>query len=105
MRDFINLVEQAQLTLGDLVEVRTNFEDADFWLIRRGSEKEVGRPVKEYDKERFGIKVVRTEVLDANYLYYVMMHLHAQGVWKQIATGTTRLVSIKTKDVLSIPIG
>ena len=36
------------MKLGYLCEIKTNFPEADFWLIRKGSKKEVGKPTKEY---------------------------------------------------------
>ena len=80
-------------------------QDADFWLVRKGSDKTVGKPVKEFDPSRIGIKVVKTDVLDPNYLYYAMMNLHNQGHFARIANGTTNLVNITVNDIANIPIG
>ena len=79
--------------------------DADFWLIRKGSDKTVGKPVKEFDPSRIGVKVVRTDVLDPKYLYYVMMNLHNQGMFARLANGTTNLVNITVNDIANIPLG
>jgi hypothetical protein len=54
----------------------------------------VGKPVKEFDPSRIGIKVVKTDILDPNYLYYAMMNLHNQGHFARLANGTTNLVNI-----------
>lgn len=80
-------------------------QDADFWLVRKGSDKTVGKPVKEFDPSRIGVKVVRTDVLDPKYLYYVMMNLHNQGQFARIANGTTNLVNITVADIANIPLG
>ena len=80
-------------------------QDADFWLVRKGSDKTVGKPVKEFDPSRIGVKVVRTDVLDPKYLYYVMMNLHNQGHFARLANGTTNLVNITVNDIANIPIG
>ena len=79
--------------------------DADFWLIRKGSDKTVGKPVKEFDPSRIGVKVVRTDVLDPKYLYYVMMNLHNQGHFARLSNGTTNLVNIRVEDIANIPLG
>jgi pyrimidine deaminase RibD-like protein len=79
--------------------------DADFWLIRKGSDKTVGTPVKEFEPSRIGVKIVRTDVLDPNYLYYAMMHLHNQGYFARLAVGTLKLVNIKVSDVANISFG
>jgi hypothetical protein len=55
---------QASLKLGDVAKVGVNMPEADFWVVRRGSEREVGRPVKTFNPEHFGIKVTQTDVLD-----------------------------------------
>jgi hypothetical protein len=97
--------ESAGTRLKDIAKIATNMQDADFWLIRKGSDKTVGKPVKEFDPSRIGIKVVRTDVLDPKYLYYVMMNLHNQGHFARIANGTTNLVNITVNDIANIPLG
>ena len=97
--------ESAGTRLKDIAKIATNMQDADFWLIRKGSDKTVGKPVKEFDPARIGIKVVRTDVLDPKYLYYVMMNLHNQGHFARIANGTTNLVNIRVEDIANIPLG
>ena len=97
--------ESAGTRLKDIAKIATNMQDADFWLIRKGSDKTVGKPVKEFDPARIGIKVVRTDVLDPKYLYYVMMNLHNQGHFARTANGTTNLVNIRVEDIANIPIG
>lgn len=93
------------MTIGELCEFKVNFPDADFWLIRRGSEDAVGKPVNEFNPENIGVKVIATDVLDPRYLYYVFLHLHGQGVFVQMAHGTLRLKNIKISDIKNIPIG
>jgi hypothetical protein len=111
IRQFMNLIETAQalasdaVTLGDLCEVKTNFEDADFWIVRRGTENAVGTPTREFNPQHIGIRIVRPDVLVPTYAFYLIQFLHQRGTFKQIATGTLRLVNIKTTDVKSIVIG
>lgn len=97
--------ENASPRLKDLAKISTNMPDADFWLIRKGSDKTVGKPVKEFDPSRIGIKVVRTDVIDPKYLYYVMMNLHNQGHFARLSNGTTNLVNIRVEDIANIPFG
>ena len=97
--------ESAGIRLKDIAKIATNMQDADFWLVRKGSDKTVGKPVKEFDPSRIGIKVVKTDVLDPNYLYYAMMNLHNQGHFARIANGTTNLVNITVADIANIPLG
>lgn len=80
-------------------EIKTNFPEADFWLIRKGAAKKLGEVTREFYKEHIGVKVTRTDILLPDYLYYVMMYVHQQGVWKVLAKGTLKLVHITTKDV------
>lgn len=93
------------MKLGDLCEIRINFPDADFWLIRKHNIDVVGKPVREFDAERIGIKVIKTDVLDSRFLYYLMQHIFNSGYWKPRAHGLTRLVNIKTNDVKNIQLG
>ncbi len=90
------------IKLKDLAEIKTNFEDADFWITRRNSINIVGMPSKEYNPESIGIKVTRTDVLLPSYLYYVIQYLHSTGYFKKIAKGATKLVNITTNDVRNI---
>jgi hypothetical protein len=88
--------------LGDLCTIKTNFLDADFWLVRRGDGKNVGKPTKEFSPYHIGIKVTATEQLMPQYLYYMMMHLYNQGYWQTRSMGTTALMHIRTEDVKNI---
>jgi pyrimidine deaminase RibD-like protein/GNAT superfamily N-acetyltransferase len=88
--------------LGDLCTIKTNFPDADFWLVRRSDRTNVGTPAKEFSPYHIGIKVTATEQLMPEYLYYMMMHLHNQGYWNSRSMGMSNLVHIRTEDVKNI---
>ena len=45
------------MTIGDVCIFKTNFPDADFWLQRKGSEKTVGKPLKEFSEENIGVQI------------------------------------------------
>lgn len=92
------------ITIGELVDFKTNFGDADFWLIRKGSENTVGKPIKEYSPEHIGVKVKEGVPILPDYLFYVFMMLQKQGIFTQISKGTTRLQNIKISDIKNIPI-
>ena len=86
----------------ETIIISTNFEDADFWLQRKGSIDTVGTPLKEFAPQHIGIKVVRTDVLNPKFLFYKMVHTHNTGYWKQHSHGTLQLVNIKTEDVKNL---
>lgn len=90
--------------LSDFCTIKTNFPDADFWLIRKGSEDKVGKPVTEFNSENIGIKVNATDKIDSKYLYYLMMHLYNQGFFRKMATGAIRLVQIRASDIRDIAV-
>ncbi|WP_071603887.1 hypothetical protein [Dickeya sp. NCPPB 3274] len=90
------------MKLSDLVIVRTDFPDADFWLVRRGSLNTCGQPVRQFNPEHIGLKVFRTDILLPDYLYYCMEYIHSTKVWEQMATGTLSLVNIRVSDVKNI---
>lgn len=92
------------MTLGDLVDFKTNFEDADFWLIRKGSDNTVGKPVKKYSPEHIGVKVIEGAPVLPDYLFYVFVMLQNRGIFTQIAKGTTRLKNIRVSDIKKLPI-
>ena len=94
------------MTIGDVCIFKTNFQDADFWLVRKGGESVVGSPTKEFYEENIGVKVKDEfkESVSSNYLYYYFQFLHQKGVFKPIAYGTTGLKNIRLSDIKSIPI-
>ena len=93
--------ESKILKVSDIAEVNTNFPEADFWLKRKGSIKEVGKPTKDFDKEKIGIKI-KSDKIDKNYLYYVFEYLNSIGFFAKYATGTLNLVNIKISTVKNI---
>lgn len=93
------------MVIGDLCEFKVNFPEADFWLIRKGSESNVGKPTKEFDSENIGVKVIRRDILDPNYLFYVFMYLQESGKLASLAHGSLKLKNISIRDIKNIPIG
>lgn len=90
------------MKLSDVATIKTNFLDADFWIIRRGSLKTCGQPTRQFSPEHIGIKVERTDLLLPDYLFICMEYLHSVKVWEPLATGTLSLVNIRVSDVRSI---
>ena len=90
------------MKLCDLATIKTNFPEADFWIVRRGSVERCGDVTLEFNPEHIGVKVNRTDILLPDYLYYAMMNIHIQGHWKERANGSLSLVNIKVSDVRSI---
>lgn len=97
-----NILTEKSIKLSDLAEIKTKFENADFWITRRNTIDRVGMPTKTYNPENIGIKVIRTDILLPSYLYYVIQYLHSTGHFKSIAHGATNLVSISTNDVKNL---
>nr|WP_235660979.1 hypothetical protein [Pseudomonas savastanoi] len=44
----------------------------------------------------------RTDIILPDYLFYALMHVHQQGYWERLATGTLNLVNIRVSDVQRI---
>jgi hypothetical protein len=93
------------MRLKDLCDVKTNFPDADFWITRKGDMNSVGKPTKEFDPEKIGIKVVRTDLLLPDYLYYVFEFLVMNGSFATMVRGNTNLKNITVDDVKNLAIG
>lgn len=91
-----------EMKLSQLATIRTNFPEAHFWIVRRGSAERCGEPVREFNPEHIGIRIQATNILLPDYLFYAMTALHHSGHWKQIATGTLSLVNIRVSDVRNI---
>jgi restriction endonuclease S subunit len=89
------------MKLKQLCTVQTNLPNADFYIVRSGSQHTIGRVTKEYNKDYIGIKVTRTDILVPDYLYYLLMNLYNRKYFKSISNGTT-LQHITTQDVGNI---
>ncbi len=105
MKPFKLSLNENIVRLKDIADIKTNFPEADFWLTSKGSDKTVGTPVREFNKEHIGVKVIATDVIDANYLFYMMMHFQMKGTFKALSKGTLKLVNITAKDVQDIKLG
>jgi len=90
------------MKLSDVSTIRSNFPEAHFWIVRRGSVEKVGEPVRVFNPEHIGIRVERVDLLLPDYLFYALLAIHQQGLWQQVATGTLSLVNIRVSDVRSI---
>lgn len=90
------------MKLSAVATIQTNFPEAHFWIVRRGSAGEVGKPTRVFNPEHIGIKVTDFRVVLPDYLFYAMTAIHRAGQWEGKATGTLRLVNIRVKDVQNI---
>ncbi len=91
--------------LFNIAKVKTNYPEADFWIIRKGSEFTVGTPTRTYSPEYFGVKVERTDIVIPDYLYYALTHLSNVGYFQRLARGTLSLKHITKSDVENIRFG
>lgn len=90
------------MKLAAIATIRTDYPDAHFWIIRRGSADQCGKPVKVFNPEHIGIRVERTDLLLPDYLFYALTNVHGSGYWKSVVTGTLSLVNIRVSDVRDI---
>lgn len=90
------------MRLSDVATIKTNFPEAHFWLVRRGSLKTCGQPTREFNPEHIGVRVERIDLLLPDYLYAVLLHIHSTGQWEPLATGSLSLVNIRVSDVKKI---
>lgn len=93
------------MRLGDLITVKVGNENADFWVIRRGSINTLGNSTHQYNPEHFGITVKRTDVLLPEYAFYMFQHLCASGYFKPKARGVLELKNILASDITNIELG
>lgn len=91
-----------EMKLAAVATMRTNYPEAHFWVVRRGSAGSCGEPVRVFNPEHIGIRIERTDLLLPDYLFYALTHVYRSGHWEQIATGTLSLVNIRVSDVRSI---
>jgi hypothetical protein len=91
-----------EMKLAAVATIQTDFPEAHFWIVRRGSAERCGEPVRVFNLEHIGIRIERLDLLLPDYLFYALKHVHHSGHWRQIATGTLSLVNIRVSDVRSI---
>ena len=92
------------MKLKHIVDLSIDNPDADFWIVRRGSAKQVGRPTKEYSPEHIGVTLTRPDLVIPDYLFYVFEFLANQGASVELGEGTTNLKTIKIRDLKNIPL-
>lgn len=92
--------------LEDISEIRINFPDADFWLQRKGSEKTIGKPKRDFYSENIGIKIKSeyTDLVNPEFLYYSLEYLYTQGFFEQMAVGSLALKNLRQSDIKAIPL-
>lgn len=97
------LVESTSPRLHHIADVKTNFPDADYYVIRKGTPDTVGKVTKEFSPEHIGVKINRTDVMNPRYHQYAMQYAHMNGYWKPKAKGALRLQHISVDDVKNMP--
>tara|TARA_R100001443_G_scaffold53457_1_gene65094 strand:- start:19762 stop:20229 length:468 start_codon:yes stop_codon:yes gene_type:complete len=84
--------------------VKTNYPEADFWLQKRGSEQNVGKPMRKFSKIQgqynIGIKV--PEGMNKEYVYAQLAALFRKGYWQSHSHGTLNLQHIRVDEVKKI---
>lgn len=90
------------MRLGDICDFKVNMEDADFWLTRRGDIKMIGKPTKTFSSENIGVKVIRTDLVLPDFLYYYFEYLQGNGLFSQLAVGTINVKHITISDIKNI---
>lgn len=86
----------------EIAEIRTNFPEADFWLVRKGTPKKVGKPVQEFHPDYIGLRF-DSSVAISDYFFYVMKAYHLKGTFEMMALGSLLLVHITVNDVGELP--
>ena len=84
--------------------VKTDYPEADFWLQKRGSEQNVGKPLRKFSEIQgpynIGIKV--PEGMNKEYVYAQLAALFRKGYWQRHSYGTLTLQHIRVDDVKEI---
>ena len=92
------------MKLKQIVNLSVDNPNADFWIVRRGNARQVGRPTREYSPEHIGVTVTRPDLVLPDYLYYVFEYLANQGKIAELSHGTTGLRNIRIRDLENISI-
>jgi hypothetical protein len=90
------------MNLGDLCEIKTNFLNADFW-IKPNLKNGISSVTKTFKKEYIGVKVVRTDLLLPDYLYYVMSYYNQIGIFKELVNSDNEISEYLVKKIFLTP--
>jgi len=96
------ITESNEPKLKHIAEVKTNFPDADYYIVRKGSRDTVGKVTNEFSPEHIGVKITHEGVLP-KYHQYAMQYAHMNGYWKPKAKGVLELQHISVDDVKNMP--
>jgi len=77
--------------------IRNNFADADFWLVNKGSLKDLGKPVQEFQPYYTGIQCPALILPD--YGYYLCVYFQQIGVWQRCGIGSTNYKNLRIADI------
>lgn len=92
------------MKIGDICEFKINFPDADFWLIRKGNDKTVGTPTRNFSTEHIGVKIIDTNQVVPEFLFYMFQFLQQKGDFVKLSRGTLNLKHISISDIKDIPV-
>ena len=89
-------------SLSDILEIKEDFEGADFWIWRKLNP---GKPTKEYNKEAIGIRVKDEYIdqLDSKYLYYIFEYYYMTKFWDKYTYGSV-IPGIRISDIKNMPL-
>lgn len=80
--------------------IRNNFENADFWLVNKGSSKSLGNPVKTFESFYTGVQC--PVLVWPDYGYYYCLYLYNSGFWKRYSKGSTGLQHLRVSDIRKV---
>ena len=84
------------MELQDICEIKTNFSSADFWVKPKiGSGESMF--TKSFKKKYIGVKVVRTDLILVDYLYYYLIyHFNKKSVYNNNITEFLKGIPLTT---------
>ncbi len=80
------------MILSDIAEIRTNFPEANFWLVNYTNTNQVGKPTGDFQKEFIGIKAYDFDF--TYHLYHMLMSFFKTGQFQNISRGIPGYVSL-----------
>ena len=80
--------------------IHTNFPEADFWLINKGSAKSLGKPVKKFEPFLTGIQC--PALIDPEYGYYLCLHLYSINTWSAYSCSSINLKHLRIRDIKEV---
>lgn len=89
--------------LGHIANIDLNMPNADFYVVRKGNQFQLGGVTSNFDPAHFGVKITDPRI-DPKNVRSALEDIHASGAWQMPGTSPTSVKILKHDHLRNIPI-